>query len=179
MLLFTLFSLSVLLVSSLYLGIFVWIFLSVNPPFLIHSFLHHISTIHHNLTNLLLWHLSLFTFEEGGGRNLLSYNLHCSGHILINVADKAIAHQLMRRQKATPNYKLLLGSLILSLQIIVPTWNTSESFDSSLPLLGPWTAAFPQLYCNSSTPSSILEHPQYILCYLKFHTIYIHYITQR
>ena len=54
MLLFTLFSLSVLLVSSLYLGIFVWISLSMNPPFLIYSSLHHISTIHPYLTNLLL-----------------------------------------------------------------------------------------------------------------------------
>ena len=61
MLLFTFFSLNVLLVSFLSLGTWVCIPLSVNPPFLIYYFHHH-----PYLTGLLSRHLSLFKSEEGG-----------------------------------------------------------------------------------------------------------------
>ena len=152
-------SFSVLLVPFLYPDTCVSIFFSVNPLFLIYSSFPHISTFHLYLTNLPSWHLSLFTSEEGGGRGLLRYDLHCSGHFLINAANKTVAYHLIRRQQATPNEKLPLWPLFLSLQILLPTWNASESFDSSLPLLewpsssGSWPVASPHQYCNSSTSS--------------------------
>ena len=70
-------------------------------PFLIYLYLHHIFTIHFYLTSLLFWHLLPFTSEEDGGRNLLSCNLHCLGHFLINAADKAVVYHLMRMQQVT------------------------------------------------------------------------------
>ena len=124
MLLFTLFSLNVLLVSSLYLCLS---HLSVNPlPFIYFSF-SHIPTIHPYLTYFLSWHLFLSVFEEGGGRNLLSCDLHCSGHFLINATDKTVAHHLMRRQQDTQNWKLPLWSQILSLFIPFSPFGTSQS----------------------------------------------------
>ena len=75
----------------------------------------HILTFHFYLTNLSPWHLSFFTSEESDRKSLLSCDLHCSGHFLINVADKAVVHHLMRWQQATLNWKLPLFSLILSL----------------------------------------------------------------
>ena len=75
-------------------------------PFLIYIYLHHISTIHFYLISLPFQHLLPFTFEEDGGRRLLSYDLHYSGHFLINVADKAIVYHLMRMQQATLGQKL-------------------------------------------------------------------------
>ena len=39
--------------------------------------------------------LSLLKLEEDGGRNLLSCDLHCSGHFLINAVDKTVVHHLM------------------------------------------------------------------------------------
>ena len=62
------------------------------------TLLHRILTIHFYLTPLLFRHLLPFTSEEGGGRNLLSYGLHCLGHFLINVADKDVVFQLMQMQ---------------------------------------------------------------------------------
>ena len=129
-------SLNVLLVSFSFLDTCVCLFFSENPIFLIYSSLLHILTFHLYLTNLYSWHLSLFTFEEGGRRSLLSCDLHCSGHFLVNAADKPVTHHLMRKQQTTPNWKLPLFSLILSLQTILPTWNASKSFVSSPPLLG-------------------------------------------
>ena len=79
---------------------------SMLSPFFIYFYPHHISTIHFHLTSLLLWHLLLFTFEEDGGRNLLSCGLLCSGHFLINMADKTIVYHLTWMQKATPDHKL-------------------------------------------------------------------------
>ena len=55
---------------------------------------------------LLFRHLLPFTSEEGGGRNLLSCDLHCLGHFLINAANKIIVFQLMRMQQATPGLRL-------------------------------------------------------------------------
>ena len=75
-------------------------------PFLIYLYLHHIFTIHFYLTSLLFWHLLPFTFEEDGGRNLLSCGLHYLGHFLINAADKAVVYHLMRMQQVTPRQKL-------------------------------------------------------------------------
>ena len=118
------------------LSMFFLLLFSVNPLFLIYSSLLHILTFHLYLTNLYSWHLSHFTSEEGGRRSLLSCDLHCSGYFLVNAGDKAVTHHLMRRQQATPNWKLPLLSLILSLQTILPTWNASKSFVSSPPLLG-------------------------------------------
>ena len=112
---------NVLLVSFLFLETCVWIPFSENPIFLIYSSLLHILTSHLYLTNLSSWHLSLFTSEEGGRRSLFSSNLHYSGHFLINTTDKAIAYHLMWGQQATPNWKLPIFSLILSLQTILPT----------------------------------------------------------
>ena len=110
MLLFTLFSLSVLLVSSLYLGIGVWIIFSANPPLIRYFSFPYISTIHPYLTNLLSWHLSLSKSKEGGRRSLLSYDLHCSGHFLINAADKVVAHY---NAKVTSYSKLETSSMII------------------------------------------------------------------
>ena len=91
--------------------------ISVNPlPFICFSF-SHILTIHPYLTSFLSWHLFLFVFKEGGGRNLLSYDLYCAGHFFINAANKTVAHHLMRRQQATLNWKLPLWSQILSLSL--------------------------------------------------------------
>ena len=56
-----------------------------------------------HLTPLLSWHLSLLTPEEDGGRNLLSFDLHCSSHFLINAADKTVAHHLMWMQQVIPD----------------------------------------------------------------------------
>ena len=92
-------------------------------------------TFHLYLPNFSLWHLSLSTSEEGCRWSLLSCELHYSDYFLINVADKPIIHHLMQRQQATPNWKLLILSLILSLQTILPTWIALESFASSPPLL--------------------------------------------
>ena len=124
MLLFTLFSFNVLLVSSLYLPPSP---LSVKPlPFIYFSF-SHIPTIHPYLTSFLSWHFFLSVSEEDSGRNLLSYDLHCSSHFLINAADKVVAHHLMRRQQATPNWKLALWSHIFSLFIPFSPPGTSQS----------------------------------------------------
>ena len=55
----------------------------------------------------------------------------------------------------------------LSPRILLSTRNTSECFDSSLPLYGwlpssgLWAAASPHLYCNSSTSSSVIGHLQH------------------
>ena len=111
------------------------LFFSVNPLFLIFSSLPHISTLHLYLTYIPSWNLYLFTSEESGRRSLFNCNLHCSGHFLINAVDKAVVHHLIRRQQVTPNWKLPLWSLILFLQILLPTWSASESFDSPFPLL--------------------------------------------
>ena len=62
------------------------------------ALLHRILTIHFYLTPLLFRHFLPFTSEEGGGRNLLSCDLHYSGHFLINAADKTVVFQLMRMQ---------------------------------------------------------------------------------
>ena len=51
----------------------------------------------------------------------LSCKLYCLGHFLINAADKAVAHHLMRRQQATSCWKLPLLLMILFLQPILPT----------------------------------------------------------
>ena len=62
---------------------------------------------------------------------------------------------------------IIIDSLSLSLRILLSTRNTSECFDSSLPLFGwlpssgLWAAASPHLYCNSSTSSLVIEHPQH------------------
>ena len=45
----------------------------------------------------------------------LSCKLYCLGHFLINAADKAVAHHLMRRQQATSCWKLPLLLMILFL----------------------------------------------------------------
>ena len=127
MLLFTLFSLSVLLVSSLYLDTCVLPPFSVNPLSFIYFSFSHIPTIHTYLTYFLSWHLFLSISEEGGDRNLLNCDLHCSGHFLINTTNKVVAHHLMRRQQATPNWKLPLWSQILSLFIPCFPLGTSQS----------------------------------------------------
>ena len=120
-------SLNVLLVSFSFLDTCVCLFFSENPIFLIYSSLLHILTFHLYLTNLYSWHLSLFTFEEGGRRSLLSCDLHCSGHFLVNAADKPVTHHLMRKQQTTPNWKLPLLSQILSLFIPFSPPGTSLS----------------------------------------------------
>ena len=107
---------------------------SVSTPFLalllflIYLYLYHISIIHSHLTSLLLWHLLLWTSEEDGGRNLLSCNLHCSGHFLINATDKTVVYHLMWMQQATPDQKFhyypltfTLFKLQLSLRILYST----------------------------------------------------------
>ena len=88
---FCLFSLSLSLSLSL-------IPFPMHPPFLIYLYLHHIFTIHFYLASLLFWYLLPFTFETGGGRDLLSCDLYCSGHFLINAADKAVVYHLTRMQ---------------------------------------------------------------------------------
>ena len=72
----------------------------------LYLYLYHISTFHSHLTSFLLWHLLLLTFKEDGGRNLLNYDLQCSGHFLINAVDKAVFYYLMRMQQATLDQKL-------------------------------------------------------------------------
>jgi len=47
-----------------------------------------------------------FTSEAGGGKDLPSYSLQCSGHFPINVADKAIVYHLMQMQQATSGQQL-------------------------------------------------------------------------
>ena len=107
-------SLNVLLVSVQYFFFFFSRYLhfsilfSINPSFLIYFSYPHISTIHHYLTSFSFWHSSLFPSEEGGRRSLLSYDLHYSGHFLINAVDKAVAHHLMWRRQATPHQKFTL-----------------------------------------------------------------------
>ena len=107
--LFTLLSLSSSSSSLLCLSLFdasVMILFSMLILFLIYFYLYHISTLHSHLTSLLSWHLLLLTSEEDGERNLLRCDLHCSGHFLINAADKAVAYHLMRIQQAIPDQKL-------------------------------------------------------------------------
>ena len=99
-------------------------FFSKNTIFFIYSSLLHILTSHFYLTNLSLWHLSLFTSEEGGRWSLLSCELHCSGHFLINAVDRAVAHHLIRRQQATSLWKLPPLLMILLPQPIIPTWSS-------------------------------------------------------
>ena len=66
--------------------------------------------------------LVTFTSEEGGGRSLLSCDLHCLGHFLINAADKVVVHHLMRMQQATSGQKAsLLPTDFHSFQILAPT----------------------------------------------------------
>ena len=92
------------LLSMLYFlfsSFFVSIPFLVLSPFLIYFYFYHILTIHSHLTPILSWHLLLLTSKEDGGRNLLSCDLHCSSHFLINAADKVVAHHLMRMQQAT------------------------------------------------------------------------------
>ena len=113
--------------------------------FLIYLYLYHISTIHSHLTSLLLWHLLLITSKEDGGRNLLSYDLHCSGHFLINATDKTVVYHLMRMQQATPDQKFHYYPLtftLFRLQLSLIPW-----FISSLPreafFLGPMACSIP------------------------------------
>ena len=104
-------SLYVLLVSLQYFCFQILVFqnsFSVNHHFLIYFSFFYISTIHHYLTSFSFWHSSLFPSEEGGRRSLLSYDLHYSGHFLINAVDKAVAHHLIRRRQATPHQKFTL-----------------------------------------------------------------------
>ena len=62
---------------------------------------------------------------------------------------------------------IIIDSLSLCLRILLSTRNTSECFDSSLPLFGwlpssgLWAAASPHLYCNSSTSYSVIGNPQH------------------
>ena len=164
-------SLSVLLVSFLYHDTCASIPFSVNPLFLIYSSLPHISTFHLYLTNLPSWHFVSFASEECGRRSLLSYYLHCSGYFLINATDKVVAHHLMQRQKVTPNWKFPLWSLILSLQILLPTWSASESFDSPLALLGRSSSSGPwHPHTNTAT---LQLHPQSSGTYNNFFFIII------
>ena len=88
------------------------------------SYLHHPS----HLTSLLLWHLLLLTSDEDGERNLLSCDLHYSGHFLINATDKTVVYHLMWMQQATPDQKFhyypltfTLFRLQLSLRILYST----------------------------------------------------------
>ena len=60
--------------------------------------------------------------EEGRGRNLLSCGLYCSGHFLINAADKTIVFQLMRMQQAIPGLKHPYYPLSSTLLILTSFW---------------------------------------------------------
>ena len=148
---------------------------SENSIFLIYFSLLHILAFHLYLTNLPSWHLFLFTSKEGGRTSLLSCDLHYSSHFLINTADKTVAYHLMWRQHIIPNWKLSLLLLILSLQTLLPTWNVSESFVSSLPLLG-WIS-FSGLWYPRISTATLQLHPRlsdtyniciYIVCHIIF-----------
>ena len=149
-------------------------------PFLIYLYLHHIFTIHFYLTSLPFWHLLPFTSKEDGGRNLLSCGLHCSGHFLINVADKVVVSHLMRMQQATSSQKLpycpLTSTLFRSrLPLRIPQIIMIHFFSSSGGFL-PWARGLQYFHVNAatfqlhpqflgqcydpSTSSSVLKHPQ-------------------
>ena len=91
-------------------------------PFIIYLYFHHIFTIHFYLPPSFFDTLLPFTSKEDSGRNLLICDLYCSGHFLINAADKAIVYHLIQMQHATPGQKLPYCPL------------TSTSFRSELPL---------------------------------------------
>ena len=140
----------------------------VNPSFLKYFSFLLISTIHPYLTSFLSWHLSLSTSEENSERSLLSCDLHCSDHFLINVVDKAIDFNV----EVTGYSKLEISPMttdFLSLQVLTLTWNALKYLDSSLPFLGrlssssPWIVASPQLYCNFLDPSSSTH--SYLIAY--------------
>ena len=111
-------------------------------PLFLYLNLHHISTIHFYLTSLLFWHLLPFRSREVGGKSLLSCGLYCSGHFLINAANKVVVYHLMQMQQATSNQKLpycpLTSTLFrfqLQLRILQ---GTMIHFFSSLGGFPPW-----------------------------------------
>ena len=149
-------------------------------PFLCKPHFSYISTIHPYLTYLLSWHLSLPVSEEHGGRNLLSYDLHCSGHFLINAADKVIVYHLIQMKHATPGQKLpycplTSTSFRFELPLRIPQ-NTMIHFFSSSSGFFPWACGLQYFHvstatfqlpsrssgqcCNPSTSSSVIKHPQ-------------------
>ena len=139
---------------------------SVNPSFLIYFSFLLISTIHPYLTSFLSWHLSLSTSEEDGGRSLLSCDLHCSGYFPHQCSWKNYCPPF--NAEMTGYSKLEISPMTtnsLSLQVLALTWNSLEYLNSSLPFLerlsfsSLWIVTSPQLYYNSSNPSSILGHP--------------------
>ena len=149
-------------------------------PFILYLSFHHIFTIHFYLTSLLFRHLLPFTSEEDGGRNLLSSELHCSDHFLINATNKAIVYHLLWMQQATPGQKFpycpLTSTLFRShLLLRIPQRTMIHFFFSSGGFL-PWARGLQSFYINAATfqlhsqssgqcynPStsfSVLEHPQ-------------------
>ena len=149
-------------------------------PFILYLSFHHVFTIHFYLTSLLFRHLLPFTSEEDSGRNLLSSELHCSDHFLINAANKAIVYHLLWMQQATPGQKFpycpLTSTLFRSwLPLRIPK-STMIHFISSLSGFFPWARGLQYFhinvatfrlpprssgqYCDPSTSSSVLKQPQ-------------------
>ena len=149
-------------------------------PFIIYLYFHHIFTIHFYLPPSFFDTLLPFTSKEDSGRNLLICGLHCSGHFLINAADKVIVYHLIQMKHATPGqklpyYPLTSTSFKSELPLRIPQ-NTMIHFFSSSSGFFPWACGLQYFHvstatfqlpsrssgqcCNPSTSSSVIKHPQ-------------------
>ena len=66
---------------------------------------------------------------------MLICEFYCSGHSLINAADKAVTNHLMWRQYVNFHWKLPSPTMILSLTAALLIRTSQKSFVSSPPIL--------------------------------------------